>query len=459
MKFGHNILKYREDILRDISELVKIPSCAVQGATPHMPFGEDAAQALQWILQRAKGMGLNCVNVGNAAGHAEYGEGEEIAAVLSHVDVVPAGDGWDTDPFTAIEKDGKLYGRGVADDKGAAVVALYCLKALKDADVKGVRRLRAIFGAGEEIGSKDMQMYFEKQPLPQMAFTPDSHYGVCNREKGILRIEVSAPTHDGTTLTAFHAGTVINAVPDKATVLLDCTEAEDHQLLRLADAKEGKFEFKYTIDGMKIISYGKASHAMEPQKGFNAATHLICLLAANFGHKVLGSLCAFIDDAIGLETDGLSLGIKQRDTASGALTVNVGLVDIGSDFARMGMDIRYPVTADSDQIITKIMEHAHREGLSIKILGHTPPLFVKEEEPFITLLKDAYQSVTGKTASVYSTGGGTYARSLQGNGVAFGPVFMGDDYRLHNANEFIDIEKFMLHAQICLEAMYRMMTE
>ena len=53
--------------------------------------------------------------------------------VLTHVDVVPAGDGWDTDPFQMVIKDGMAYGRGVSDDKGAAIVALYCLKALKDA--------------------------------------------------------------------------------------------------------------------------------------------------------------------------------------------------------------------------------------------------------------------------------------------------------------------------------------
>ena len=59
---------------------------------------------------------------------------------------------------------------------------------------------------------------------------------------------------------------------------------------------------------------------------------------------------------------------------------------------------------------------------------------------------------------MYSTGGGTYARKLGGNGVAFGPVFPGEDARLHNSNEGINEESFWKHAQICLEAMYRMYT-
>lgn len=458
MQFGGNILKYRDEILRDIGELVKIPSCAVK-AKGALPYGEKSAQALQWILNRAKELGFDTVNVDNFAGHAEYGQGEQVAAVLTHVDVVPAGDGWTTDPFTATVRDGRLYGRGVADDKGAAVVALYCLKALKDANVPGVRRLRAIFGGGEEVGMEDIAQYLQTQQMPEMAFTPDSDYGICNREKGILHIELSTPTHDGTTLTEFHAGTVANAVPDKAVVLLDCTEAEDHQLMRLADAKEGKFEFSYTIDGLKLTSYGKSSHAMAPEKGFNAATHLIRLLASNFSHVALGTLLCFLDDYINLELKGQSLGIQQKDSHSGPLTVNVGLVDIASNYARAVLDIRYPVTADGEEIVRNISKYAQREGVSVRVLGNNKPLFVREQEPIIGILKQAYRAVTGEDCGLYSTGGGTYARALGGKGVAFGPVFPGQDYRLHNADEFIDIEAFMKHAQICLEAMYLMLTQ
>ena len=45
------------------------------------------------------------------------------------------------------------------------------------------------------------------------------------------------------------------------------------------------------------------------------------------------------------------------------------------------------------------------------------------------------------------------------NGVAFGPAFKNDDVRMHNADESMDKENFFKHAQICLEAMYRMFTD
>ena len=154
--FGRKILKYQDQIFRDLKTLVAIPSVADASAA-RRPFGERSAEALRWILNRARELGLDTVNVGDYAGHAEYGGGEAVAAVVTHVDVVPAGEGWTGDPYVLEKRGGRLYGRGTADDKGAAVVALYCLKALKDEKVKCVRKARAIFGAGEEIASDDLK--------------------------------------------------------------------------------------------------------------------------------------------------------------------------------------------------------------------------------------------------------------------------------------------------------------
>ena len=73
-------------------------------------------------------------------GWCEYGEGEEMVAVLGHLDVVPAGDGWtETEPFSGEIKNGRIYGRGTMDDKGPMVAAIYALAALKDAGIRPVQ--------------------------------------------------------------------------------------------------------------------------------------------------------------------------------------------------------------------------------------------------------------------------------------------------------------------------------
>ena len=76
MSFGEKILKYQDDILRDLATLVSIPSVR-SAAERGMPFGRESTRALQTILSMAEGMGLSVKNVDNYAGHAEYGEGEE----------------------------------------------------------------------------------------------------------------------------------------------------------------------------------------------------------------------------------------------------------------------------------------------------------------------------------------------------------------------------------------------
>ena len=450
MSFGDKIMDYKADILADLSELIAIESVSTEKA--------NCVKALDWMLKKAASFGLVTKNIDNLAGHAELTAGKKLVGVLTHLDVVPAGNNWDSLPFELSVGDGYMYGRGIADDKGAALVSLYCLKALKDNNVAGKNTIRTIFGTQEEVGLKDIKRYFECEKMPDLSFTPDHEYGICKSEKGILQLEIYANDHNGTTLTQFHSGRAVNAVPDTAYALLDCTENEDHQLSRLADARDGEFEFYYTIDGLMVLSRGKASHASTPQKGVNAATNLVGLLASNFTLHSLGNIINFINSYIKEDHCGTLLGIKMRDK-SGPLTLNVGTVHIDEGFATCTLDIRYPVTKDYKEIYEKIKAAAEKEGLHAKIITHCPPLSVSEDSEIISILSDAYKEITGEMPNLYSSGGGTYAKALDGKGVAFGPVFPGENSNIHEANEKMNVDKFFEHAKICLEAMYRLYTK
>lgn len=451
MSFGSNILKYKEELLKDLEKLI-----AFQSVSSEQP--EECVKALHFMLDKAEEFGLKTKNINDIAGHAQLGEGGELCGVLTHLDVVPAGNNWDTIPFDLTRKDGRLYGRGVADDKGSALITLYCLRALKEAGVVGKNTIRVIYGTDEEVGMSDMEAYFESEDMPQYSFTPDSEYGICRCEKGILQLEIYEDGHTGNTLNEFHAGKAVNVVPATAYALLDCTEDDDHQLLRFADAMDNKFEFHYTIDGLMIISHGKASHACEPEKGVNAASALVELLSSNFNYHQLGPVCSFLNSAVKMETTGNRMGIKMRDSISGPLTVNIGYVHIDEDSAKIGMDIRYPASIDGSIVLYRVKKAAENDGLKVKVLNHSKPLNIDENAPIISLLKSSYKEVIGEEPELYSTGGGTYARMLDNKGVAFGPLFKDDYSNMHNANESLDEEKFMKHAEICLEAMYRMFT-
>ena len=445
------ILEYREEMFDDLNRLLSIES--VDGARDG-----DCAAALDFILKRAEEFGLTAERVTAKSAHVDLGKGGRLCGVLSHLDVVPAGNNWTVNPYALTERDGRLYGRGVADDKGAALVNLYCLRALKEMGIEGRNTLRAIYGTAEETGMSDMDGYFAQKRLPDLAFTPDSEYGVCYAEKGILQLEVSTPTNEAKVLSQFHAGKAINAVPDLAYVMLDSSGYDEQLLMRLADASEGNFEFNYTIDGLMIISRGKAAHACEPQKGFNAAAALIDLITHAYDVYEIGALSSFIDYAINCETNGRSLGLKMSDAVSGALTVNLGNVHIEGTEARAQFDIRYPVTVNGDYVLRQFRSVAENNHLTVRVLHHDRPLYVEKDSELVRLLADAYRTVTGEDAPLYTTGGGTYARKLGGKGVAFGPNFRDDDIRMHNADESVDKENFLRHMQICFEALYRLYT-
>ncbi len=452
MYFGKKILEYKDEILADLDSLLKIESISGEK-------DEECEKALDFIMKRAADFGLTSKKICDKACHVELGSGGKLCAALTHLDIVPAGNNWSVFPFQLTRKDGRLYGRGVADDKGAALINLYCLRALKESSVEGVNTLRAIYGADEEKGMTDMDGYFEKEPLPDYAFTPDNQYGICCNEKGILQLRLFSDGHNGKALTEFHAGKAVNSVPDTAYSLLEANEYDDHQLLRLSDASKGSFEFIYTIDGLMILCRGKSAHACEPEKGENAATCLAELLAKHFSHSDLGSICSFLDYAINNETDGRSMGIKMCDSLSGELTVNVGTVKILDNRAELTLDIRYPVTVNGDEILYRVAKSAELENLKVEVLSHLRPIHMEKGNKLIDLLSSSYKEVTGCEPTLYSTGGGTYARKLRGRGVGFGPVFPDDEVNMHNADESIDENNFFKHAEICLETMYKMFTE
>ncbi len=451
MLFGNKILKYKEEFLKDLNTLLSIKSVADE-------YPDECEKAMDFILERAKAFGLTAEKITDKSMHAELGKGGRLCGVLSHLDVVPEGSGWSVEPFALTRSNGRLFGRGVADDKGAALINLYCLRALKDEGITGKNTIRAIYGTSEEIGMDDMNGYFKKQPLPELCFTPDSDYGICFAEKGILQLEVSSTHNDATLLAQMHAGKAVNAVPEFASCIIDSSVYNEENLIKNADSGDGSFEFKSSIDGIMIISRGRAAHACEPHKGYNAAAALIDLLAAEHESSEIGSLCTFINYAVHKETNGCSLGLKMSDAASGGLTVNLACVNINDRTASAKFDIRYPVTVKYETVLEQFKKVARRSNLEVKVLNHEKPLYVEKDSELINLLSEAYESVTGEKPELYSTGGGTYARVLAGRGVAFGPNFKSDDVRMHNSDESVDEEKFFTHAQICLEAMYRMFT-
>lgn len=456
--------RYKDDIIRHTCELVRIRSVK-EPELPGMPFGEGNGRALEYMLKLAESMGFAVSNIDGYAGHAEYGEGDEVAAVLVHLDTVHEGDGWNYDPFGGTIADGRIYGRGAADDKGPAVVALYALKALKDSGFLPRKRVRVIFGTNEESGMKDLDYYFTKEPLPGLAFAPDAGYPIYNVELGNMlvafrwmRAEVDLAAGNRVAVLSFSGGTPIAFVPKESEILLGAEDEQGRKELgRIREAISGLPNLTVFREGDDRLQIRSGSEPVaEAETGTaNAVVNLMSALRMANCRTNMDGLLRFLQERIGLESNGASLGIACEDERSGKLVVYVKQVTTEEDRVATIVSIRYPVTHNGDLVIDRITALAGSFGLETDVIRHLHPVYVDPDHEVIRRLSRAYERVTGEKAELLRMGAGTYARKLRNNGVAFGAGLRGGvNNNIHAADEFVVIEDLMRHADICYQGLY-----
>lgn len=431
MNINSRVDNYTEDMVSSLQELIAIRS--VEGeAKPGMPFGEGPAKALDYTLGLCRHLGFETGTMDGYVGWCQYGEGEELVCVLTHLDIVPEGDGWTHEPLGGEIDGGNIYGRGTLDNKGPAIASIYALKALADSGEKLNRRIRIIFGLNEETGCECVEHYVNNGgELPKYAFTPDGEYPIINGEKGIYHGTFTRPLAlSDKAILYMKAGTAPNVVPATATCTLNFSH-EGHSM---------------------VTALGKSAHASTPEEGENAIYKLFELLAAMPLDGDSKELADFISHRLGTDNYGLSLGINCHDSISGEITVSCGLMSIELGQVSLTLDIRCPVTIELDTVLPKLREAMAQGGFTEKEFSTSKSIYTPPESELIKALQRVYERETGTEATLLCIGGGTYAKSMP-NCVAFGPIFPGDPMLDHQPDEFISIENLVKNAKIFAQAM------
>ena len=129
---------------------------------------------------------------------------------------------------------------------------------------------------------------------------------------------------------------------------------------------EGRFTMEETDEGARITSAGTASHAMQPQEGFNAATHLLALLFEVFTQEQIGHSSGLLTKTYWGRTGWLAHGITHRTQNPVPLTLNLGLVHADASLCTAAIDIRYPVTTDGSAIIEDDSENGTGRGCVLR---------------------------------------------------------------------------------------------
>jgi succinyl-diaminopimelate desuccinylase len=436
-------------------EIRSIKSDALEDA----PFGAEIRRSLEYTLNLCESLGFRTKNAAGYAGHAEYGQGEELVGILVHLDVVPEGTGWTYDPFKLTLENGRLYGRGVNDDKGAVIASIYALKAVMDSEIPMNKRFRIIFGCDEESGWECMEHYFAAEEMPDYGFSPDGPFPIVNREKGILRIKLErifeAVSEETPRIISLNGGQRVNMVPESCSCTIQNVVAEIGDNKKLSVSKgiqDLSYDIKSNNDRLEITTKGKAAHGSEPELGVNAISSMMKILNEIPSiESQQAEFIGFIDSVIGFETEGCSLGIDFEDVESGKLSLNLGIAKISDKRASITLDIRYPVTLDSKIITETIEERVKKGNIKSTVLEDKKPLYVRPDNPLIGKLKVAFEDVTGIDAQLIALKGGTYARAIN-NGVAFGPIMPGKEDTAHQKNEYLELEDLINSAKIYARA-------
>ncbi|GEO58052.1 dipeptidase PepV [Companilactobacillus bobalius] len=450
-----------DELINDLSELVSIDSSRdIEHKTSDFPLGPGPAKALQTFLHFADRDGFETKNVDNLAGRIEFGDGEEAIAILGHVDVVPEGPGWNTDPFDPVIKDGNFYARGASDDKGPSLASYYAMKIIKELKLPTSKKAQLILGTDEESEWVGINHYMEKETLPETGFSPDAEFPAINGEKGIVSFRVNFPTPEIGLVKSFNAGIRPNMVPQNAEAELDLNSIKAEELKDslnnfLAENSEVKGNTTTENDTIKVQIIGKGAHAMEPFNGINAATYLakfLTTLNLNDSEKVYFS---FIANDLHLDFAGEHLGIANKDDVMGELTLSPNIYEYDQDQANILLNIRYPKGDNGDTLTEKINQHLP-ENVTAVIEGHNQlPHFIDADDPLVQDLVGAYRDHTDDQTEPFTVGGGTYGRILK-HGIAFGAMFPGDENVMHQPNEYINIDKLLKATAIYADAIYRL---
>ncbi len=436
----HLTERYFDETVSFICEMLRYDS-SMKAAEENAPFGKETAACLQAFLAKAESFGFATKNYDNYVGEVIFGEGEPFA-ILAHLDVVPAGDGWKYPPFGGVINDDpsdtgvkgkKVWGRGALDDKSPAVCCLFAMKALKDEGITPKRQIRLILGCNEESGWKCIEHYNQVAVMPKEGFTPDADFPVIYAEKGILHFTLSFPM-ENPPFRALTAGERVNMVCSKATALITKEVGGSLSLYEKFD------ECFYDNTTGYLTTYGKSAHASTPHKGDNALEKLFAFFAT------VNEDCKNVYEILFQDRYGL----KNMQDETGHLTMSPNLATFENGVLRVTVDVRFPSTHSKEEVLAPFVENE----IAYAIDNYQAPLYNDPNGKLIRTLTGVYNECMGVKAEPIAIGGGTYARALE-NGCAFGPEVPGEESTIHQANEFVSFERIALMNKIYYEAIRR----
>lgn len=431
-EFDKLVAPYKKDLRKSLNEFVAIDSVYDDAtACEKDPFGVGVSNALQYFCDLAKADGFEATNYANKIVEVIVGKGDKNITIMAHADVVPAGTGWDVPPFAVTEKDGVLFGRGVADDKGPLLSCYYGLKALRDNNLLGDYQIRFLCGGNEERGSQCMEHYFHelKKPQPTLGFSPDSSYPLIFAEKAIFNFRVTK-TLDIPHVISMEAGVASNSVIERCEI-----EMEDNQeFIDFLKKNNENFEIGVKNGHPMVAFIGKAAHGSVPWLGVNAAINALVALDKFYNVPALKEFVNLYGPTRG---EGIKADRHNEEMFDNSL--NLGLFSYKDRLLSGIFNFRFINGTTEKEMKDAIRNNCGSFTVEIPD-GCSPLLYFPKDSVLVSTLLKVYQDETGDlSVGPLSTGGGTYAKEAD-NTIAFGMEFPGWESNMHSPGEQVKVE-------------------
>jgi acetylornithine deacetylase/succinyl-diaminopimelate desuccinylase-like protein len=422
--------------LEELSDFLRIPS--VSTLSEHK---EDVRRAAEWVAEDLRRSDIENVRLIETAGHPlVYGdwlhaEGQPTLMIYGHYDVQPPDplDEWKSPPFEPDLRDGNLYARGSADDKGQLYIHLKAVEVLMKLSGTLPINVRFLIEGEEEVGGEGIEAYVKEHPEElqcDAVLISDSHMfadGLPAIDVGLrgmvyTEITVTSAAHD------LHSGMYGGAAPNPINTLC-------HIVAKLKD-EQGRIQVPGFYDDVCAIS----DVEREQWKGlpfdeeqFRAHEVGSPALAGEPGYSVLERIWARPT----LDANGIIGGF----TGEGAKTVIPAT-------ARCKVSMRLVPDQSSAKIAELFRQYVEdicpgHSTVSVNVLHGAEPVLLPTDSPFMSAATDALSEVFGKDTIFMRSGGSIPIVSLFSNVLGVPSVLMGfglPDDNLHAPNEKMKLD-------------------
>jgi len=428
----------RDRFLEELFAFLRIPS--ISTAPEHF---DDVGKAARFVADALSAVGMENVDIIQTAGHPLvyadwlHAPGKPTVLCYGHYDVQPPDplDEWESPPFSPVVRDGNIYARGSADDKGQMFTHLKAVEALRAVHGALPLNVRFLIEGEEEVGGASITRYVQENPgkLPadvalgsDTAMYAEGVPTLCTGLRGLVYMEIEArgPAKD------LHSGNYGGAAPNAVYGLIEL----------LAKAKDA--------DGVIQVA-GIYDDVARPAPAEKQSWENLPFSEEEFLRNEVGSSCL---------TGEPGHSVLERIWARPTFEVHGiagGFTDPGSKTviparATAKVSVRLVPDQDVEKAVAAVREFVRRNtpaGIEtqVRVTASSPAVLADPEHPAVRTAAEAFSETLGKPTVYIRCGGsvpivGDLARHLGMPAVMMG-LGLPDD-GLHSPNEKFRVENF-----------------